>query len=154
MTAKKKKKLTKSKITCTKCQTTKGMSKGRCEKLTAKFGTLKKLHDEYVCRDCRRELNVRADGKLKPVKRKRKEKKDLSKSEFLKNFTVDRKTTPCSNEELKAVGACWRPDLWIKNGKACNDCPHYGVSCGCKKTKILSKKKLEAARAKAGKGRR
>jgi len=147
--AKKKKKLTKSKISCTKCETTKGMSKGRSVKLIAKFGSLQKLHDNYVCRDCRKELHVRSDGKVKPVKRKHKAKVVLATSS-LANFVLDRTTTPCSDENLKAIDTCWRPDIWVSNGRACNDCPHYQISCGCKSTKILSEKKLKAAKSKVG----
>ena len=52
----KKKKLTTSKICCTKCGDCKGMSKDRRAKLINQFGSEEALHEQYVCRKCRKEL--------------------------------------------------------------------------------------------------
>jgi len=69
---KKKKKLTTSKIVCTKCGSKKGMSKDRFKKLVNTFGSIEELHAKYVCRNCRKEHNMRKDGRVKPTKRRRK----------------------------------------------------------------------------------
>lgn len=71
---KKEKKLKSSKICCTKCGECKGVSKDRKAKLIAQFGSWEEVHDTYVCRKCRKEHNVRKDGRVKPEKRTRKKK--------------------------------------------------------------------------------
>lgn len=65
------KKLTTSKIICSKCKKEKKTTKDQMEKLVAAFGSLELVHKKYHCIECRKNFNVRKDGRLKPVKQKR-----------------------------------------------------------------------------------
>ena len=73
-----KRRLTVSKIICSKCNTEKKTNKIQMDKLVSKFGTLELVHEKYHCIDCRRKYNVRKDGKAKPVKQTRKKKIKLN----------------------------------------------------------------------------
>ena len=68
------KKLTVTRITCSKCREQKKTTKKQMERLTATFGSLEAVHEKYHCIKCRKEYNVRKDGRAKPVKNKREEK--------------------------------------------------------------------------------
>jgi transposase-like protein len=70
----KKKKLTTSKIICIKCKETKKTTKPQVQKLISLFGSLEEVHNSYHCIKCRKEFNVRKDGKPKPPKREYKKK--------------------------------------------------------------------------------
>lgn len=72
---KKKKKLLKSKIICSKCKTEKKTVKKQMEKLIGVFGSLELVHEKYHCIECRRKYNVRRDGRPKPIVKKRIPKK-------------------------------------------------------------------------------
>lgn len=74
--AMKKKKLTKSYILCSKCGNKKKTAKKQMERLISTFGSLENVHAKYHCIECRREYNVRKDGRPKPVKVPRKKKED------------------------------------------------------------------------------
>ncbi len=69
------KKLTTSKIICSKCKTTKKTAKKQMEKLIGAFGSLENVHKKYHCIECRRKYNVRRDGRVKPIVKKRVPKK-------------------------------------------------------------------------------
>ena len=68
------KKLTISKIICSKCKTPKHTQKKQIDKLISRFGSLELLHEKYHCIECRRKYNVRKDGNPTPIKKTRKKK--------------------------------------------------------------------------------
>ncbi|MFW9948615.1 MAG: hypothetical protein ACFFKA_00645 [Candidatus Thorarchaeota archaeon] len=143
---KKTKKLPKGKIPCSKCGTFKGVSKDRIIKLIALFGTLESIYANYVCTSCRKEHNVRKDGRIKPEKRQRKKKVEVNNPEVKKiisNWKPQLDRTPASNEELKSTDVCWRPDIWFGNGNACNGCKYFEQACGCIDRKMISLDKLK-----------
>ena len=139
------------KITCKSCKKKKETNTNSMKRLIAKFGSKEEVIDKYICRDCRKEKNVRADGKPKPVKgtRKKRALKGFGKTEdgqvILPEWMskpIKRELPPLTPDEMAKDNVCWRPDIWVANGRACNDCPHYQVSCGCKNTKWLTEKEL------------
>jgi len=73
------KKLTVSKIVCSKCKTEKKSNKTQMDKLIGLFGSIESVHDKYHCATCRKTHNVRKDGKPKPEKRTRKPKRVFDK---------------------------------------------------------------------------
>lgn len=73
------KKLKRSVIVCSYCNTEKKTTTKQMDKLIQKFGSLELVYQKYHCIKCRKEINVRSDGRAKPTKRKRKEKIDKQK---------------------------------------------------------------------------
>jgi len=153
---KKAKKLTTSKICCVECGVCKGMSKDRRLKLIATFGSEEELHAKYICRTCRTKLNVRKDGKLKPVKKKRIPKAtslfkrdadgEVILPDWMINMTFHSERKRASNEDLAKTGTCWHPTEWINNGRVCDGCPSIDRgSCGATKnfTKVKKLKKIK-----------
>ena len=65
------KKLTTSKISCSRCGEKFGTTPTRLKRLIGQFGSLEELHTKYVCRTCRKKHNLHKDGRMKPEKRKR-----------------------------------------------------------------------------------
>ena len=65
------KKLTKSKISCSRCGEKFGTTPDRLKRLIGQFGSIEDVHAKYVCRKCRKAHNLYKDGRLKPEKRKR-----------------------------------------------------------------------------------
>ena len=60
-----------NKIVCSKCKNVLGTTPTRTKKLISKFGSIEELYDKYVCRTCRKHLNVDRRGKQKRVRQKR-----------------------------------------------------------------------------------
>jgi hypothetical protein len=171
-TAKKKtksKKIPTSKIICSKCKKAYGTNKKRNEKLIATFGSMEEVQAKYVCRTCRKEHNLSQNGRMKPVKRKRRQnslKRDergrVVLPDWMKQPFDKPKIRPLSPEQLKSTDVCWRPDVWTENkhlnkGKGCcNGCSYYEGKCGClnrsivkiktSKTKKVTKKKASKRR--------
>lgn len=156
----KKKKLLKSKICCTICKECKAVNTNRLKKLVATFGSLEDLHAKYVCRTCRKTENVRADGKAKIVKHKRK-KTSYSTDENGKCILPKWMTEPCNKkpraltaEDYRNTDTCWRPDIWFENKRrfkgtaSCNDCPYYETMCGCKTRKLVKVKERKVVKRK------
>lgn len=83
------KKLTTSKIICSKCKTVKKTQKKQMNKLISVFGSLENVHAKYHCIECRRTYNVRRDGRAKPVVKKRVPKKTWEGGlpEWMKNMS-------------------------------------------------------------------
>jgi hypothetical protein len=143
------------KIVCTKCSKKKETNTNSMKKLVAKFGSKEEVIAKYTCRDCRKEYNVRADGKMKPTKNTRKGRayKGFTKDDSGNTIIPDWMSAPIksksslpevSKEEMAASDICWRPDIWTANKGACNGCSHYKVSCGCRNTKILTEKEMKS----------
>jgi len=155
------KKLTTSKICCTKCGECKGMSKDRRAKLLSQFGSEEALHEQYVCRTCRKELNMRKDGKVKPPKRTRKAKPDSLKRDANGEITLPewmlhikpRENRPCSDEDLGKLNICFATSYWSAHNH-CNGCHRLekGV-CGALTKVILSDKDLAKASRTDGIGK-
>lgn len=156
----KKSKLPTSKVICSKCKCKFGTTKTRLAKLIAQYGSLEEVHKTYVCRKCRKEHNVDKRGRVKPPKRKRKVKPtsnwerdkngEIILPKWMSNFRPRerRRLTP---EELGKSTACWRPDIWSENGRACNGpvkcCQHFGkISCGS--TQVATKEKQAKVKVK------
>ena len=145
------KKLTTSKICCTECGDCKGMSKDRRAKLIATFGSEEELHAKYVCRTCRTKLNLRKDGKAKPVKRKRIPK---ATSKFKRTEDGDvvlpkwmtpvifRERRLCTDTELAQIKTCFATSYWSDH-KYCNGCHRLEKNiCGCDTKVILTDKEM------------
>lgn len=169
-------KLAKSKLCCTKCTKCKGVSKPRLLKLVGQFGSLEELHDKYVCRTCRKALNIRADGKVLPEKRKNKaklssqyekdEKGEYILPDHLKNHIAS-EPKKCTAESLKACITCHRPDVWYDNARkfkletgACNGCMFFAEACGDPSRNVVNEddyregriKKVKKVKAYSGSG--
>lgn len=69
-------------------------------------------------------------------------------SEFVANYKApivqknDAKNALSNKEGIRDVtkGACIRPDIFLNNGRNCDECPYY-ENCGCKIKKLSSEKK-------------
>lgn len=149
----KKKKLPKSKVICSKCNGKFGTTKTRLAKLISQYGSLEELHTTYVCRSCRKELNVDKRGRVKPPKRKRRKsvlpKKDgvAQLPEWMKDiskvFPPKTERRLLTAEELKKSNVCWRPDYWADH-KYCNGCPcDARGACGCTTKVFVKENKLD-----------
>jgi hypothetical protein len=132
----KKKKLPKSKLICCKCNGEFKTTPKQMNKLIGKFGSLEVLQTTYVCRKCRKALNVTVNGRMKKEKRKRKvttlqrdETGSIVLPEHMKKF-VPRGIEFLTDEEYASSTACWRPDIWAKQ-KCCNGCAFFEKRCGC-----------------------
>ena len=129
------------KLTCTICQNKVNTNTNQMKKLSAKFGSKESVIEKYVCMKCRKKENVRADGKPKPVKRKRNRKLKLDmigQGGIPEWMTKPAKTTKTefTDEDLRVSNICWRPDIWAED-KACNNCSYYENRCGCLTKKIV-----------------
>lgn len=159
----KKSKLPTSKVICSKCNGKYGTTKTRMDKMISQYGSLEEVHANYVCRKCRKELNVDRRGQIKPKRRKRKKikyKRDDNGKVILPDWMKSQapaKPIPMTPEQYKAVDTCWRPDIYLKNkalnkGKgACNGCPFYETACGCNLRKLAKVKKTKTKAKKAKK---
>jgi len=146
-----------SKICCTKCKDCKGISKDRVEKLVAKFGSLEQLIKTYVCRKCRKELNVRSDGVIKPPKQTRNKKLADNIDGWVKiirnwpklkhNKYIDLESREGCIAWEKTWRFCREPHIWEKNHGACDGCIHYPHSCAYE-YKILKAQKKENRQCK------
>ena len=74
-------KLTVTRIICVKCGDKKTTTKVAMDKLIALFGSIEDVHSKYHCMKCRKEYNVRKDGKPKPEKKTRQPKIQFEKTE-------------------------------------------------------------------------
>jgi len=90
-----KRKLTTSKIICSKCKTPKKTQKKQIERLISRFGSLELVHEKYHCIECRKKYNVRRDGKAKPIVKKRIKKKRFGSKlpEWMVNMNEDKHYT-------------------------------------------------------------
>jgi len=156
------KKLPTSKIICSKCNGKFGTTKPRMEKLIGQFGSLEEVHANYVCRKCRKEHNLDKAGRMKPVKRKRKQKTkykvdndgNVKLPSWMTQWTP-RPPTPVSASDMHLAQTCWRPDVYCDNNKHCDGpikvCPYYGKEhCGatCQKHFVVKRKKKKAKKKK------
>jgi len=113
----KQKKLTVSKIICTRCSTEKKTTKKQMEKLISVFGSIELVHEKYHCIECRRKYNVRKDGRQKPEKKTRKQK--TTRLPVMKVSGINNSTCwikPSDISEKKWVNAIKESVAWaIKN---------------------------------------
>lgn len=112
----KQKKLTVSKIICTRCNTEKKTTKKQMEKLISIFGSIELVHEKYHCIECRRKYNVRKDGRQKPEKKIRKQKIVRLTSINTSSVNNTRWTKPVGISEKKWTNAIKESVAWgIKN---------------------------------------
>lgn len=129
---------------CSVCKKSKSVRADILEKRIIQYGSLEKCLAEYECRECRKG----PDSKAPPTK-KRKKRKGLLLGEsinevtgetnyfwqdpYWKGFTqspsIDLSVSR-ENYERGAGQSCWRPDIFIKNGKFCDSCTLY-ATCAC-----------------------
>jgi hypothetical protein len=159
-----------SRIECTKCGTKKGVRPDVLEKRIAKFGSLEKLQEVYVCRSCKKEHNLDAGFRKKPAKRKYRKADERNykridphdgkmkyfwehhewRNKQIENYLLRHGGSDESQSEPCRFGpACHRPDINVAQNYFCGTekgeymCPIYD-RCDCPIKKLAKyPKKIE-----------
>jgi hypothetical protein len=162
-----------SRIECTKCKAKKGVRPDVLEKRIAKFGSLEKLQEVYVCRSCKKEHNLDAGFRKKPTKRKYRkaserdyrrvdphdgvlkyfwEHHEWKKKQIDAWFAKTGWPEETVQKDVRYGPACHRPDINIAQNYFCGTekgdymCPLYD-QCDCPKKKLAKfPKKIEAGK--------
>lgn len=82
---------------------------------------------------------------------KKRRKKELQKKQLI-NYVKERKVTSTSRQvinlnkdklwtHLVTQHACWRPDIYLDNGKSCEGCSLF-ENCSCSVKRLKKKSKL------------
>lgn len=151
-------------IPCSKCQLGITAAHGNLRSKVAKYGSIAKLLESFVCKDCKS-----PDTSPKPVREKvvkqRKVRVDsdaaVVKDEHGRynipqvNLNAERQTysiediinSPTLTQEF-TKGACMRPHVYLNNDDTCDACPLFdNCACGVKQLSKARRKQLAAIEA-------
>lgn len=151
-------------IPCSKCHLGITAAHGNLRSKVQKYGSISKLLESFVCKDCKAPDAVKKPTKIIAVKhRKIKTDNDSSvtKDEHGRynipqvNLNVERQTysiediikSPALTQEFTR-GACMRPHVYLNNDDTCDACPLFdNCACGVKQLSKARRKQLAAIEA-------
>lgn len=102
-----------SKIVCSKCHSRMGTNPTRNKKLIALFGSIEEVHQNYVCRACRKKLNV--DQRGLPKREKRAYHKKIwngTLPDHMRNLNIDEHTV--QSDEMGTVKVFYSAEKFLK----------------------------------------